>query len=345
MDDEQVFTGQAILGRIPECRPATIVVRNGVVTHVEEESRAPDRWICPAFFNAHTHLGDTVAIDLPCSGSLIDLVTPPHGLKHRILARTPPCTLIRGMRSSVSDMISSGTAGFADFREGGVPGVRYLVDAVSDLSCRPVILGRDGGEEIAQGAGISSTRDVSSYPDIVDRMKKAGKIVAFHAGERDSADIDDALACDPDLLVHCTHATRHQVRRIADAGIPVVLCPRSNFLMGVTSSAAHPPVQEMIEEGVRLLFGTDNAMFVNPDIMQEISFCHTTYRIPPADLLAAATGGFPPAGVDHEIRPGNRAVFFIADVSGSNLSFSHNPLASLVKRSPSGRICTTIFYV
>ena len=113
MDDEQVFTGQAILGRIPECRPATIVVRNGVVTHVEEESRAPDRWICPAFFNAHTHLGDTVAIDLPCSGSLIDLVTPPHGLKHRILARTPPCTLIRGMRSSVSDMISSGTAGFA----------------------------------------------------------------------------------------------------------------------------------------------------------------------------------------------------------------------------------------
>ncbi len=35
----------------------------------------------PAFFNAHTHVGDTVAMDLPVTGALEELVTPPNGLK------------------------------------------------------------------------------------------------------------------------------------------------------------------------------------------------------------------------------------------------------------------------
>jgi cytosine/adenosine deaminase-related metal-dependent hydrolase len=345
MEREKIYSGTGFIGDPPETRPVTIVVCDGIITHVEEEKAAADRWISPAFFNAHTHLADTVAMDLPCSGNLEELVSPPHGLKHRILSKTPPCQLIYAMKTSISEMISTGIAGFADFREGGVSGVRYLQDAARGLSCRPVILGRGGGEMISDGAGISSTRDTGSWEETAARMKSEGKLVAFHAGEKDSSDIDDALACDPDFLVHCTHATPHQLRTIADAGIPVVICPRSNFLLGVTRSAAHPPVQEMINQGVPLFLGTDNAMFVNPDIMQEISFCHTVYGIAPEDLFAFSTRGFPPAGINHAIEPGNKANFFIMDISKSNLVFSHDPLKSMVKRSPSCRICTTIFYM
>ena len=80
----------------------------------------------PAFFNAHTHLADTVAMDLPAHGSLAELVKPPDGLKHRILAATPRADLVRSMRSSIRTMIATGTAGFADFREGGADGVAAL---------------------------------------------------------------------------------------------------------------------------------------------------------------------------------------------------------------------------
>lgn len=345
MDKEELYSGTGLLPGCSEPRPVTVVVRDGIITHVEEETQAADRWISPAFFNAHTHLADTVALDLRCSGTLEELVTPPDGLKHRILAKTTPCELISAMRATISDMIHTGTAGFADFREGGVSGVRYLQDACTNLSCHAIILGRDGGETAGDGAGISSARDTKGYAEIADRMKKEGKLVGFHAGERDNADIDQALDCEPDFLVHCTHATPHQVRTIADAGIPVVLCPRSNFLLGVTHSSLHPPVREMTDQGVQILFGTDNAMFVNPSVMEEISFCHTVYGIDPTVLFEAATRGFPPAGIDHAIKPGNKANFFIADILGSNLIYSHDPVSSLVKRAPSCRICTTIFYI
>nr|WP_319540532.1 amidohydrolase family protein [uncultured Methanospirillum sp.] len=343
--DERSYSGMAFLGDPLIPYPVTIVVRDGIIAKIEDETNVPDRWICPAFFNAHTHLADTVAMDIPCTGDLESLVTPPHGLKHRILAECSPELLTIAMRRSVTSMIQGGTAGFADFREGGAAGVSILQNACRDLPCRPIILGREGGEAVSDGAGISSARDISSYAEVVSRMKRDGKLVAFHAGEKDSSDIDAALACEPDLLIHGTHAAPHQIRAIADAGIPVVICPRSNFLLGVTCSADHPPVREMLEQGVRVLIGTDNAMFVQPDIMQEISFAHTVYRIPPAELLGSATAGLEAAGVNHSIREGNPANFNILDISDSNLQFSHDPVASVVKRSPVDRICARVFYI
>jgi len=342
--DENIYSGMALLGDHLEPRPVTIVVSDGIITRIEDEKSVPDRWICPAFFNAHTHVADTVAMDISCSGNLNALVTPPHGLKHQILAKSSHEQLVRAMRSSVLSMISCGIAGFADFREGGVGGVAQLREACRDLSCRPVILGRDGGETVSDGAGISSARDVSSYEDIVSQMKRDGKMVAFHAGEQDCCDIDAALACDPDLLIHCTHAAPRQIREIADAGIPVAICPRSNFLLGVTGTSDHPPVREMLEQGVKILIGTDNCMFVQPDVMQEISFAHTVYRIPPGNLLASATAGSGEFGVNHAIRVGNRPNFIVLDILDSNLQFSHDPVASIVKRSPVSRICARVFY-
>ena len=38
--------------------------------------------INPLFFNAHTHLGDSMLSEIP-TGRLDDMVIPPHGLKHR----------------------------------------------------------------------------------------------------------------------------------------------------------------------------------------------------------------------------------------------------------------------
>src|SRR5438046_8132761 len=42
--------------------------------------------IIPGLWNAHTHLGDAV-VTQELTGTLEELVAPPHGLKHRILAK------------------------------------------------------------------------------------------------------------------------------------------------------------------------------------------------------------------------------------------------------------------
>jgi cytosine/adenosine deaminase-related metal-dependent hydrolase len=336
--EDCVITGRALLGEELLEEDVSITVSGGIITSIEPVSRTSGLWIVPAFFNAHTHLGDTVAMDIPARGSLAGLVKPPNGLKHRILAATPRADLVRGMRASITTMMATGTAGFADFREGGADGVAALREAAAGLDCFPVILGRDGGETVGDGAGISSVHDVKNAEEIVRTARAAGKLVAFHAGEKNPDDIDEALTFEPDLLVHCTHATDAQLRRIVDMGIPVAVCPRSNWVLGVTASPAHPPIARIIELGGILYLGTDNVMFVQPDMLQEMAFTATVYRASPEEILRAAIAGARLAGVSGYLEEGQKAHFIVVNPLKSNLSFSRDIRATIVKRLDSSSI-------
>jgi len=343
MESSQIFSGLAFLGEELEPRPADIIVENGCITAIEERNRAPPLWICPAFFNAHTHLADTIAADCGCSGNLVSLVTPPDGLKHRLLSAATSGELIAGMQASLRGMIRSGTFGCADFREGGKEGVAQLRKAVDGLSFRSVIFGREGGEHVADGLGVSSTRDISGLEQIVRTARDAQKKIAFHAGEQDSADVDEALSYTPDLLIHMTHATRHQLRDCADRGIPIAVCPRSNWTLGVTESARFPPIQEMLDLGCTVFLGTDNAMFVAPDMFSEMSFAATVYRLDPHEIYHSAVSGSQLCGQSFFIEKGGRAAFFTVDPAHSALAFSRDPLTSLVKRVQSDVIRNNVF--
>jgi cytosine/adenosine deaminase-related metal-dependent hydrolase len=338
MEGTSEWSGRAFIGESLEERDVRITVRDGMIVSIEELSRPEPRWICPCFFNAHTHLGDTVAMDVPVSGSLAELVAPPHGLKHRILASTPRDVLVDGMKASIASMQASGTAGFADFREGGEDGVRALKEALEGAGCQAVIFGREGGEAIADGMGISSVREGGPIEERVRHARRLGRLVAFHAGEKDAKDVDEALLYDPDLLVHCTHATRDQLRRIADAGVAVAVCPRSNWVLGVAQSAAHPPIALMRELGITVLLGTDNVMFVQPDMFQEMAFTADIYRMEPAEVLAMAIAGSKTFFRPFFIEERNPAKFFVLDPMRGNARFSKKPIRTIVKRMNPGYI-------
>jgi cytosine/adenosine deaminase-related metal-dependent hydrolase len=333
MPATHVITGRALLGEdlTEEC--VRITVDDGIIASIEPYTGKADRWIAPAFFNAHTHLGDTVAMDLPAEGrSLADLVKPPDGLKHRILVATPRDRLIAGMRASIRTMVSTGTAGFVDFREGGVAGVEALRKAGAGLPCRPVIFGREGGERVSDGIGISSVHDVPDAEEQVRNARIMGRLVAFHAGEKNANDVDEALGFEPDMLVHCTHATDAQLRRAADMDIPIVVCPRSNWVLGVAASPAHPPIRRIRESGGRFFLGTDNVMFVQPDMLAEMAFVANIYREPPEEILRAAIAGPFRDGVGHFIEEGHIARFIVINPTKSNLSFSRDLRTTIVRR-------------
>jgi cytosine/adenosine deaminase-related metal-dependent hydrolase len=338
-----MISGQAFVGEDLALLPVDIVIENGIISAIEENPKAPGVWICPAFFNAHTHLGDTIAMDCGVKGDLASLVTPPDGLKHRLLSAASHRDLVTGMRASIQGMIAGGTAGCADFREGGVAGVSALREAADGLSFRPLIFGRDGGEAVAEGLGISSTRDIDGADTLVADAQRAGKKIALHAGERDAADIDEALALEPDLLIHCTHATKKQLRECADRQIPIAVCPRSNWALGVTSSARHPPLQLMQDLGCTILLGTDNVMFVPPDMFSEMAFTSAIYRIEPPILLRAAVQGSELTGRSFFIRTGVQANLFTVDPAQSSLHFSRDPVTSIIKRASYCQISHNVF--
>lgn len=343
MNARHIVSGQALLGEELALRPVDIVIENGRIIAIEENLRAPHLWICPAFFDAHTHLADTVAMDCGSTGDLVSMVTPPDGLKHRLLAVTSHADLIAAMRAAISGMIGAGTFGCADFREGGRPGVHALREASAGLDFVPVIFGREGGEADAEGLGISSARDIDGVEQQVSAARKAGKKIAFHAGERDKGDVDAALSFEPDLLIHMTHATKKQLRECADEEIPIAVCPRSNWVLGVTASARYPPLQLMLDLGCTVMLGTDNAMFVPPDMLSEMAFAATVYRLDPKIVLRSAVAGSRFTGSPFFIRKGARAAFFTLDPSHSALAFSCDPIASIVKRAPYNAIGNNVF--
>lgn len=339
-----ILSGTALLDRDLEPSPVDIIIERGVIRAIEENPGAPECWIIPALYNAHTHIADTVAMDCdPGTGNLADIVTPPDGLKHRILRSTPRADLVSAMRSSIRTMGNNGISGFADFREGGVDGVQALQEASQGSDVHPLIFGRDGGEEIADGLGISSVRDVPDTESRVRNARASGKPVAFHAGERDPDDIEGALAFDPDLLVHMTHATDAQLKECADRNIPIAVCARSNWTLGVAGSPSHPPLEKMLRFGCRIYLGTDNVMFVQPDLFSEMTFIDTVYRIPPEDLLRAAIDGAELTAQSNYIQKGARANLICVDPVRANIRFSKNLLKSAVKRINSGMIMKNVF--
>ncbi|PKG32549.1 amidohydrolase family protein [Methanoregula sp.] len=339
----QIVSGLVLVGEELAPLRADIIIRDGKIAAIEENSRAPHHWISPALFNAHTHLGDTIAMDCGATGDLVSLVTPPDGLKHRLLRAASPADLVAGMRASIEGMIASGTAGCADFREGGEDGVTLLRDASGGLSFQAMAFGRDGGEKVAEGLGVSSARDVAGVEQLVAAARGAGKKVAFHAGERDADDVDAALSFDPDFIVHGTHATKKQFRACADKGIPIVICPQSNWTLGVTSSSANPPIRLMQELGCTVWLGTDNVMFVPPDLGKEMAFVSTLYKIDPAGILHSAIAGSALTGSPFFIREGARARLRIIDPEKNALKFSRDPVTSKVKRATSSCDGTNVF--
>ncbi len=343
MISEREFSGLIFEGEELNPQKSTIFVKNGIIESVEDYKGECRYWIIPAFYNAHTHIGDTVAMDIDADGDLSSLVTPPSGLKHQILGKTDEDCLVKGMRSALFTMIESGTHGFADFREGGIPGINALRKAVKGLPIVPLILGRDGSEKSADGAGISSIRDVNNAEQIVRDARLNNKLVAFHAGEQDRLDIDAAIEFKPDLLIHCTYATKKQLKRCAEDDIAICVCPRSNWTLGVTHSASTPPLQEMYSLGCNVFIGTDNVMFNDPDIFSELNFISAIYKIEPGLILESAIAGSSLSNRAYWIKVGFPAHFTIIDSEKSSLLHSHNPLRSLVRRAGTKTIVKRVF--
>lgn len=332
MERETSIEGFALIGEELSLRPALIIIKDGVIRSIEEVRKPKKRWILPALFNAHTHIGDTVAMDTPVDGDLESIVTPPDGLKHQILRATERSTLISAMHATIGVMEKTGCAGFADFREGGVDGVSALREAAVGSTIRPVIFGRDGGELYSEGFGISSVRDISNLDYAVEAARRAGKMIAIHAGERDANDIEGALAYQPDLLIHCTHAHDRDLRQCADEDIPIAICPRSNWILGVTRSPNNPPVTKMIELGCRVFLGTDNAMFVQPDLWREMAFLSEITDLSARTILEMGIAGSSLSKTPYWIEEGKKAPIMTINPEDSNLIYSRDPIRTLVSR-------------
>ena len=227
-------------------------------------------------FNSHTHIGDAF-INPPKMG-LEELVAPPHGYKFKMMGMADDDTIIKGMREAVKFM--EGTDVFVDFREGGIKGIEMLKEALKDGETKAIILGRPEKMEYdykemekiisnSDGIGLSSLSDwdYKEMEKIAEHVHKKKKIFALHFSENKREDVNKVIALEPTFIVHACMSTEEDFKKIAEHGIPVVICPRSNAFFGLK-----PRVEKLMKYGIDIMLGTDNTMIVKPDIFQELKY-------------------------------------------------------------------------
>lgn len=335
---ERILTGTIIYGDEFEPVDGRIIIEDDIITGIEECSIKADTIIAPCFVNAHTHIGDSVIKDPPFL-PLEELVRPPNGLKHRILRETQRSDLVSSMKATIGDMIRTGTCAFSDFREGGLEGAGDLREALEHTAIDGKIFGRPSGSdmtylEISDGTGLSSTSDLTAdYVEyVVERTRDKGKRFAIHAGEKDASDINPAIELEPDHLVHLTHAEKKDLKSVSDAGIPVAVCLRSNFI----TRTGLPPIRKMLDEGILVAAGTDNVMLNSVNMFSEMEFLSKTNIYDDRQVFMLCTlNGAKLLGIDGEvgsIKTGKKARLMILTKKSDNLNGIRNPLGSIVRR-------------
>ena len=99
----------------------------------------------------------------------------------------------------------------------------------------------------------------------------------------------------------------------------------------------------MEELGCTVWLGTDNVMFVPPDLPGEMAFVSTVYKPDPVSLLRSAVAGSALCGSPFFIREGARANLFSTAPAKTALDFSRDPVASITKRASFATIGTRCF--
>ncbi|MEM4426907.1 MAG: amidohydrolase family protein [Acidilobaceae archaeon] len=345
-----IRVGLVLLGEELEAlRDRCVIVENGVIISISSYEMCPENSIggrsvalLPQPGNAHTHSADHAFPEYGLEAELENLVAPPHGLKHRLLASTPSEKLIEAITEFYRLAWRNGLGLLIDFREGGGEGCKLAQmskESVPDL--RVIVLGRPGPQwpEYCDGLGLASPLGFSKdeLRKLIETRRPAMTHVAETFKVRAEGDLELALEAGFDAIVHGTHLSKEDLELLKEKKVWLIMCPRSNLWHGVGT----PPIAEALKTGLEFALGTDNASWSLPDVWEEARA--TLYvaraqkekgeRVPLEILKAILVNPYKAVRIEPPIvAEGKKAKFVLALVEGYGVLNALNVYAALVKR-------------
>ena len=344
---------------------AHIVIRRDRIAAIERgwasdpDYHFPKGIVLPGLVNAHIHAGDYSFQEAGLELGFEEVVGSPDSLKHRLLRTLPKQRIINGIRSVLEYSIRIGVLVLADFRENGLEGVQLGLEASKGLPVHYLVFARPSrGDEdprklVEHAHGIGLPTPLGFSEEYLRRIRESvrDKRIATHVGElAEYAEREFRLAVevlDADFIVHGTHLKREHIEELVEKDKGIILCPRANswFAVGI------PPVDTVLEYDLKTGLGTDNAGWIKPDLWRELEYTWNIlrlkhFRVDPRRILGIATYeaasllGLEDYGVVGE---GYEASFIVLDSESIGFQFSHNPLASIVKRGGGEHVLAVFF--
>ena len=149
-------------------------------------------------------------------------------------------------------------------------------------------------------AGEERMGRVADYARAFDIARDAGLGLTIHAGEVCGAfSVADALdVVRPSRVGHGVRAVEDMdlVKRLADLGTVLEVCPGSNIALKVFPDFASHPLRKLKDAGIRVTISSDDPPFFHTSLKREYE-------------LAADAFGFSDAAIDEMTRTGIEAAF------------------------------------
>jgi adenosine deaminase len=253
--------------------------------------------------------------------SIVDAA--PHGLRYREMFFTPARHLAAGQR--LEEIVSGLTRGIE--RAEADTGVRCMLICDIDRSFGPgpagemveaaVAMRRSGGGERVIGIGMDSTErgvDPRDFADAYAMARRAGFHVTGHAGE-DTGPENIAVALDALGLERIDHGLAimedaELTARVADARIPLDVCPNSNVLIANKyERLADHPFRRMRQAGLLATLNTDDPAMTDLDLGREYRSVAAALEMGWDEMTAVALDGVEASWLDDGEKRALRADF------------------------------------
>lgn len=269
----------------------------------------------------------------------------------------------------VSDMYMKGRAMGEGFRDGGVKAnfcigaSNFTGDAYPDMrQCRETLEMREDFHGLEDGrlkvdwsmhAEYTShekmvrtlAETAQQYPDMLMQVhvsETAAEVEECKARHNGLSPVEYLSECGlfrtPTVAAHCVHLSDGDIAILAEQGVTVATCPKSNLKL----ASGVAPLQRLWQAGVNVALGTDSVSSNNNlNMIEEMRLFALLHKgisgdptlVTPAQALAAATvcgakaQGRPDCGL---IKEGNRADLVMLAADGPHMQPVHDLLNNLV---------------
>lgn len=187
-----------------------------------------------------------------------------------------------------------------------VTGVRQLgPDAVAEAAK----IGVECGLEAVTGFGMAGnemTGRPADYAEAFDIARQGGLRLTCHAGEWVGPDgISETIdALGVERIGHGVRAAESDalMRRIADEGIVLEVCPASNISLGVYDSMADHPLRKLMEAGCKVTLNSDDPPHFQTTLADEYRIGREDFGLKDKDLRQITRTAIEAAFVDGDTR-------------------------------------------
>jgi len=155
-------------------------------------------------------------------------------------------------------------------------------------------------------AGEERMNRVADYAPAFDTVREAGLGLTIHAGELCGAfSVADALdLVKPSRIGHGVRAIEDAdlVKRLADLGTVLEVCPGSNIALKVFPDYASHPLRRFVEAGVRVTLNSDDPPFFHTSLAAEYATASKVMGFSDDEINAMTRTAIEAAFVDEQTR-------------------------------------------